>query len=510
MRTALAALLILVVFAWEAAAIGDFRIDDAYITFSFARNLAEGHGPVYAHGARVEGYSNFLWMALLAQPLSWPELDPYAAARLLAAPFLVVLALAMASLTRRAWAGGALLLLAAHADLAAAALSGLETVPYTALLALAFAVYLRAPTHPLVVPSFVLVALMRIDGFIPLGYVLAFEAARRARAGAPLRPLLAWALPGLALYAAWFAWRWSYYGLAWPLPYHAKALVAQALPGRGAEHAWETLRVSGGWFAAPFVLVGAVRGGLAGAALGGFVVVHAAYVISVGGDWMPFGRFFLPIAPLWAALFVEGLARAARPRWLAAAGAVAYALVLVHLDARATPAARHRREAQRAWTARVEESLRPAARLLRHVIRPGETLLTDYAGVFAVETDAAVLDLFGLCNPAVALRGGTVGVDPVFGRFCPECYAEQQPDYLVVMPPMIRAADAFTDQEQVIEALFKGPRLAEPLGLRTRYVAGRVLEGGRGVWFLERRRPGARLARREPAPGITLDYPFEP
>ena len=44
-----------------------FLTDDAYISFRYARNLAEGHGLVFNAGAeRVEGYSNFLWTALLA------------------------------------------------------------------------------------------------------------------------------------------------------------------------------------------------------------------------------------------------------------------------------------------------------------------------------------------------------------------------------------------------------------------------------------------------------------
>lgn len=41
---------------------------DAYVTFRYARNLADGHGPVYNIGEYVEGYANFLWMLLVAVP----------------------------------------------------------------------------------------------------------------------------------------------------------------------------------------------------------------------------------------------------------------------------------------------------------------------------------------------------------------------------------------------------------------------------------------------------------
>jgi len=43
-----------------------FVCDDAYISFRYARNLAEGLGLVYNPGERVEGYSNFLWVLAAA------------------------------------------------------------------------------------------------------------------------------------------------------------------------------------------------------------------------------------------------------------------------------------------------------------------------------------------------------------------------------------------------------------------------------------------------------------
>lgn len=45
---------------------GRWLVDDAAITFDYARNVAQGHGPVLQPGAApVEGYSNTLWMILL-------------------------------------------------------------------------------------------------------------------------------------------------------------------------------------------------------------------------------------------------------------------------------------------------------------------------------------------------------------------------------------------------------------------------------------------------------------
>nr|HPQ40048.1 hypothetical protein [bacterium] len=40
--------------------------DDPFISFRYARNIANGHGAVFNTGHRVEGYSNFLWVLILA------------------------------------------------------------------------------------------------------------------------------------------------------------------------------------------------------------------------------------------------------------------------------------------------------------------------------------------------------------------------------------------------------------------------------------------------------------
>src|SRR3954453_11205359 len=49
-------------------------IDDAYITYRYAYNLAAGHGLVFNPGERVEGSTSLLWPLVLAPPigLGWP------------------------------------------------------------------------------------------------------------------------------------------------------------------------------------------------------------------------------------------------------------------------------------------------------------------------------------------------------------------------------------------------------------------------------------------------------
>src|SRR5262245_5079445 len=86
--TALAACLLLLIV--HAAAYW-FLTDDAFISFRYARNFSAGAGLVFNPGfERVEGYSNFLWVLILAagNRLGWA---PHEAANWLSAGVHVML-----------------------------------------------------------------------------------------------------------------------------------------------------------------------------------------------------------------------------------------------------------------------------------------------------------------------------------------------------------------------------------------------------------------------------------
>ena len=51
-----------VYYAWSVVWLGD----DAFVSFTYARNLARGDGLVFNRGEHVEGYTNTLWVLLLA------------------------------------------------------------------------------------------------------------------------------------------------------------------------------------------------------------------------------------------------------------------------------------------------------------------------------------------------------------------------------------------------------------------------------------------------------------
>jgi hypothetical protein len=126
-----------VVHAWQLRWMGD----DAFISFRYAKNLAEGLGLVFNEGARVEGYTNFLWTVIMA---AFIELgfDPGQVAVVLGLLSLALASGAAALLVRRLLAetqsmlvSFAAILLAANYTFASYGTSGLETM-FAALLVL--------------------------------------------------------------------------------------------------------------------------------------------------------------------------------------------------------------------------------------------------------------------------------------------------------------------------------------------------------------------------------------
>lgn len=519
----------------QVVRMGDFRVDDAYITFSYSKNLAGGNGPVYSHDLRVEGYSNFLWMVLVSFGfLVAPSSDGYWAARILGFGLLVFGLYVVYRMARRS-AGPLVSLIAPAAlivcsDLTRATLSGLETTAYVVAIAFGWWVYLRESpkNRRWSLLAFVPAALMRIDGFVPVLIVGGVEVLRALHERRfSLRRLLRWAGPALLIWGAYFAWRYWYYGLPLPTTYYAKQLVDVQQPTRGYDQVWGFLREYGLLAVLPLMGLPLIRGPRVEAlSLWMAVVLYVVFVGLTGGDWMPFQRFFLPALPLGAVLLAWGVARLkeelrSQPllvrlvgSGVALAGITFYA-VRVHMATLDTNEERAKIAEAKHVQSHTVDNLMAAMDLARWSVRnPGERFAAEYAGVFAVFTQAQVIDMWGLCNADIALQGGTEGINPVwaiFGKVCPRCFTWLEPDYFHVVNPLLRKKDEFTSIDQVINQIFLGPNIDGYIGLRDKFAVGRVLESstGRAFWFLERRRPNRPLVTRAPAPGIQVDYPLE-
>ena len=198
-----------VVWGWHLAWLGD----DAFISFRYANNLANGHGLVFNPGERVEGYTNFLWTLLLTGFVAVGA-DPGQVSMLLGlACFAGLIALVPRLLQHVrsdlpvAFVCVAALVTAAQYTLASYATSGLETMFASLLAAIGVERALRGA--PLSAGAAGIAATLAHPDhgilYAALGLAIFLDPVGR-------RGLWRYALPFLLVYLPYFAWRWSYYG----------------------------------------------------------------------------------------------------------------------------------------------------------------------------------------------------------------------------------------------------------------------------------------------------------
>ncbi len=307
--------------------------DDAFISFRYARNFAEGHGLVFNLGERVEGYTNFLWTLMIGvlhrvTPFEAPALGLALALLAFGLNLLVV-----ARLGRHLAEGGAsrsgapgktwhlplaVPLLAVHGVYTSYGTTGLETGAASLLVNLG-ALFLVARRDARGVAlggvMLILATLMRPDHglFYAVGGVVVLldraptlYAARRHGRQALWRSggaILAAYVAPFAGYALYLLWKLAYYGDILPNTYYAKS-VALAWWPQGQSYAatfylgtqdWLSLLVCLLWLAQRSPTAGIRRFKVLFTAS---FVLYNLYVAKIGGDFM-YGRFYVSLVPLY-------------------------------------------------------------------------------------------------------------------------------------------------------------------------------------------------------------------
>jgi hypothetical protein len=409
-------------FLIHAALLRHFLIDDAFIVYRVARNLAAGLGPVFNPGERVEAFSCPLFTFLLApiaRVAAGDDVLPWIARGVGVAAGLGSLAvLATFELPGGRWATAlALFFCAVSTSFTLWSVGGLETSLYALLILTCVRLALARPTTSgdqawlgLVLAA---VALSRPEGALPGTAVLAWrwlDPGTRHERQANLLVLPCAALPPLA----YLAFRLAYYGQWVPNTYFAKhSPLALAIPA-GLRYLASFVLVNGGWaFYAPvaYALMSARRSRvLALAAL--VIAAYLPYVVIVGGDWMDAHRFLAPILPLLAILIASGWASVldavravlARRRLARVSAALvpAGAVLLVAWQALANvPGTRLAREAPYVNAYPYYVTI---GRLAGWVAPPAWRVATDDIGAIGWYAHVRVIDMLGLANPDVAHR----------------------------------------------------------------------------------------------------------
>jgi hypothetical protein len=418
------ALLGLVIWVWLRGlrAVWHFTIDDAGISYAYAKHIAEGLGPVAVVGGPwVEGYSNPLWVLLLV-PFQWLGLElPRVAKWLGVFCFTAAAALGAASLRLgprgRGWGAVQALFAAALGcwlETAVWAVAGLESPLFWALLAALVYLDAREALNPGAPRRSGLVAfalcITRPEGLLYIAPWLALQAARAARPStreSAVRALALWLVP----FAAYQALHYLVFRHWVPNTFHAKSSPWSW--SHSQDYLLRSVRESGLSYALPLIALGLLRRSRLELLLGWTCLAGLAFIAYSGGDWMPHGRFLALFAPAALALAAAGVDSASRSlaRWTrgwlpAELSALAFGAGLLWFwwQQQAPRLARLEREHWCHFCERVEAT-KAVQRLSRRARVEHATLLTqDFGGPsWLSDNQLMPIDFLGLCDRNVAL-----------------------------------------------------------------------------------------------------------
>lgn len=445
-----------------------FLCDDAYITFRFARNWAQGLGLVFNPGEfpPVEGYSNFLWLVYTAG-LEW-----------LSAPVGLIVPLTSAL-------AGAVLLLRVHrvmrhhlgvteipALLATLTLalspaigvwstSGLATMPFALLVFLLAEAWIPdGDQEEIAVPAAIAIALglIRTEGLAWVAVIAVISVLGRLISGRPLRPHLTRValslLPVAATYGLYTGWRYGYYGTLVPNTALAKVEFGPRLLTRGIKYVglfWLTTLIPLVSLLPALLLARGERRGL-WIPFALLAVAFPTYGMVVGGDFMPFGRLVVPGLPFAALLLGGGLQELLRRhgelRWVWATGT---ALVLVgampavdmHLVPFRLRELMHFRLSDKDFLSETNrwanqrdntEGFTQRGLALAQIADPTDTVVAAAVGAVGYFSGIEVLDQHGLVTKEVAYRpipSGPLTTSPGHDKHVePEFFVKYEPRFL--------------------------------------------------------------------------------
>ena len=371
-----------------------FTVDDALIPIRYAHHLALGVGYRFdANGPSTDGVTPLPWSFLLT-PLAAGD----AMTTLLRAKVLGVIAwtlgasvlgarlktIAGSNPVPNALAAASLVVMGSAFAIGAWAASGMETGVATALATIA-ATRMERPRQVAVLAG--VAAALRPE-MVVWAMVIAVGAAIARGRGRGLRDA-GWA-GGIALapFAACVVLRLVFFGRPAPLAVLAKP--SDLLHGSVYAGAAALVLLTPLLVCAPLALWRAR--GVALAIVVAFVA-HALAVMGAGGDWMPYARLLVPVAPSLVIAFVE-LSKATRAAWSAARVAAA-AVLGVLLAVRTAPAGRNVYPDRADLVARA-----------RPVLAGSRIVAALDVGWVGAATDADLVDLAGLTDPSIALLPG--------------------------------------------------------------------------------------------------------
>ena len=348
-----------------------FLGDDAFISFRYARHLVQGKGLVWNPGERVEGYTNFLWVLIMALGMLL-KITPEALSNILGTASGVAVLLLLVRLGARyhgwrhplVWLAPAVL--ATSRTFTAWCTGGLASMFFTMLVFLALVRFVSERERPGLSPVgssllFALAALTRPEGNIFAAVAGLFFLIEVLRGKRTLRALVLWVLPFAIIVGTHLLWRRTYYGYWLPNSFYAK--VSGFWGGQAYHYLSMFHRDYKVFLFAPIALLPLiVWRRFIHSLFAVSIAAYLAYVVYVGGDRFEF-RFLVPLLPPFYWLLAEGIALIASVRKARRARRRVALVVSVGL-------------ALTLWVSTYLGSGRPEARKTRHDIASIEEIRT--------------------------------------------------------------------------------------------------------------------------------------
>jgi hypothetical protein len=390
-----------------------FRLDDAFVLLRYAQNVRAGLGWVFNPGEHVEGFTSPAMVAFDAVALGLGA-DGLTAAKILGlvAGFLAVAG--TVRLARDLEATPASQLLAATTvslsmPLAVGCVNGLETAPFAAACVWGLALSQSAEQRERVLSGIVLAlaVLLRPDGVLAFACVFFPTDVRWPNPGRERWRWLDRAVPWAGLVVPVTLWRGLTFGSLASNTYFAK--VAPHAMNRWQSGLDYLVRFG----AVPALLLGAI--GLMALAVDRprarvlllFVAIWCVYVVATGGDWIPRGRFLVPIIPVLAAGL--GAAASRLGDWLFAQRrsprAWTVGLATLTVAAQVPRALADSRETRAQIATLTDASVSGRGRLGRWLHRagaPGDSVALFDVGEIGYESGLDVIDTGGLTDRSIA------------------------------------------------------------------------------------------------------------
>lgn len=401
----------------------DWTQDDAFITFRYSKNLVEGYGPVFNPGERVEGYTNFLWMILMAG-VYWTGGDLEFMSRLLGIISGVLLVWLCWWIGARIMKHPPLLtiiapcLLAVFPGFAAESIEGLETSFFSMLLMFGIGCALRERQRgsglPLHAAIFALASMTRPEGVMVYILVEACIFINGWLCGRiPYRYLLTSLALFLLVFGPYYAWRYSYYGYPFPNTFYAKTGGGWDQVRRGLAYV-SSFNGCFLWFvfpAAVLIVFRRIKKSLPLLVILVVSVVYLTYVVAVGGDFKSSFRFVIPVLAAFCLIVQASFARLweivenRKPgaAWVIFAAALALTVPLGWHVHTGSPKLKAKYERMRkAGYPNYIDRARAIGQWLRKNAREGDRLAISTTGAISFFSGISVIDMLGLHDIHIA------------------------------------------------------------------------------------------------------------